>query len=227
MATTYNSQGSSNKGFILAIVAICLVGAAGIAGVIAFGVGGDAAAAEQTAPVTVEGDPLAMMPQGIVGMSGLDNDPAVGTKAPTLIGTNFEGEEVTVGPDGRAKVVYFMAHWCNHCRAEMPRVQELVDDGSLPEGLDLYTVSTSVQSASPNYPPSRWMDREGWTQPVIRDSEQQEALLAYGAGGFPFAVYLDGDNNVIGRSAGELSHEAIEMAWLLTVEEAAAGASSN
>ncbi len=220
MTTTtksYNSQQSSNKGFILAIVAICILGAAAVAIVATSGAGSsDPDSVVQTAPVSIEGDALPQMPE-VGGLTTAANDEAVGMVAPKLVGTDFEGNEVVIEADGRSKAVYFLAHWCVHCQAEAPRVQALIDAGSQPEGMDVYAVSTSVSAGRGNYPASKWLETGvGWTSPIMRDTESGEALVSYGAGGFPFVVYLDGNNTVLARSSGELDEAAIAAAWQLT-----------
>ena len=57
---------------------------------------------------------------------------------------------------------------------------------------------------SGHYPPSSWLASEGVGDvPTIADDENSSALAAYGAGGFPYMVYLDGTNKVLLRTAGE------------------------
>ena len=51
-----------------------------------------------------------------------DADPAVAMAAPTLTGTNFEGDPVTVPSSERPTLLVFAAHWCPHCQAEIPRL---------------------------------------------------------------------------------------------------------
>ena len=173
----------------------------------------DAPAGAATAPVSVVGAPLADMPDVLV--TG-DDDPAAGAVGPTLQGTDFDGKPVTIGPDGRAKVIYFVAHWCPHCQAEVPLIQQLIDSGQKPDNVDIYAVSTAVKPEGGNYPPSAWLDRVGFTPVAMRDDDTSSAVLAYGAGGFPYAVYLDSQNRVIARSAGELGLEGIAQMWAVT-----------
>ena len=47
-------------------------------------------------------------------------NPAVGTAAPVLRGAGFDGTPVTIGGDGRATLVMFLAHRCPHCQRELP-----------------------------------------------------------------------------------------------------------
>ncbi len=215
MTSPINSSGG-NKGFILALVAVCILGAGLIAVVISSGAGDDPDAVAATADVTVEGDILPQMPS-VGGVTSAANDEAVGLTAPRLVGTDFDDNEVVIEADGRPKAVYFVAHWCPHCQVEVPTVQGLIDAGLQPEGMDIYGVSTSVNAGSTNYPPNRWLESdEGWNVTTMRDNEDSEALINYGAGGFPYVVYLDGDNTVLARSAGELDEATIQQAWALT-----------
>lgn len=172
-----------------------------------------APAGAATAPVSVEGAELAEMPDVLVTA---DDDPAAGAVGPTLRGTDFDGNPVTIGADGRAKVIYFVAHWCPHCQAEVPLIQQLIDQGRKPDNVDIYAVSTAVKPEGGNYPPATWLDRVGFSPVTMRDDETNTAVLAYGAGGFPYAVYLDSENRVIARSAGELGIDGIAQMWDLT-----------
>lgn len=137
------------------------------------------------------------------------NDDARGQTAPTLTATNPDGSTVTIGPDGRPKVVLVMAHWCPHCQNEVPVIVDWIDAGNLPDDVDFYGVSTSVNAARGNYPPSKWFDDEGWTIPTMKDSSASTAHLSFGAGGFPYWVVVDADGNVVTRTSGELSPDQI------------------
>ena len=169
----------------------------------------------ETASVAVTGEAIASMEQGVAVVQS-EGEAAVGTIAPTLVGTGFDGAEVRIEADGRPKVVYFLAHWCPHCQREVPALVGLIDAGKQPEGLDLYAVSTAVDDGGPNFPPSDWLAAEGVPFPIMRDSAEATALTAYGPSGFPYAVYLDGENRVVAQSAGQLDENTIEQLWNLT-----------
>jgi hypothetical protein len=68
--------------------------------------GGDESAEgiQETAAVTITGDPLPQYPEG-------QADPAVGSVMPEVEGESFDGTPVTIANDGRAKVLLFLAHW--------------------------------------------------------------------------------------------------------------------
>jgi thiol-disulfide isomerase/thioredoxin len=220
MTTTTPGYQSSNRGFILVVVAIVALGLLGVA---YLAVNRDSAISDEvleaaaTSEVTVEGGTLAPLPDTLP-VSDPTTDPEAGSPAPTLTGTGFDGAQITIGADGRAKAVYFLAHWCPHCQAELPLVQELIDEGQVPEGLDIYAVSTSVDDTLGNYPPAVWLAREGFEQPVIRDDAASTAYQAYGGSGFPYVVYLDGENQVVARSAGELGKDNIAAMWALVTD---------
>jgi thiol-disulfide isomerase/thioredoxin len=175
-----------------------LVGLLAIAAVvIARDDAGTAEARSETGTVTTSGAALAELP------SGGGADPAVGAQAPELRGTGFDGEARAITNDGRPKVVIFLAHWCPHCQREVPLIVDWLRGGK-PDGVDLYSVATGTSERQPNYPPSAWLAREGWTVPVLADDAGGTAARAYGVSGFPFMVFVDADGKVARRTAGEL-----------------------
>lgn len=172
---------------------------------------------EQFAPVAISGTTLEAMPQQIpVTESG--NDAAIGVVAPEIVGTGFDGTPVSVTADGSPKMVMFVAHWCPHCQREIPAVKDLIDQGLVPEGLEIVVVSTAVRDGDPNFPPQDWLEDEQWPGPVLRDSTEFEALFAFGAGGFPYTVYLDSEHRVVTRTAGEIPADVMQQLWLATVD---------
>jgi cytochrome c biogenesis protein CcmG, thiol:disulfide interchange protein DsbE len=143
------------------------------------------------APV-VSGTPLPLYEPGA------SNDPAIGQTIPTV--TSPTG---SIELDGTAKIILFLSHWCPHCQAEVPVVQDWVDAGNLPDDVELISVSTAIDPNRPNYPPSEWFERENWTAPVIVD-ESGAVASAYGMTAFPYFVFVNADGTVAGRITGEL-----------------------
>lgn len=137
-------------------------------------------------------------------------DPAVGTVAPTVVGEDFDGASVAIEHDGRPKAVLFLAHWCPHCQAEVPRVQEWLEETGGVPGVDIISVSTVYRPAQGNWSPQEWLEDEGWTAPVIRDDVPASVYTSYGAGPFPYWVFLQGDGTVAGRISGETSIAQLE-----------------
>ncbi|MFO7701044.1 MAG: TlpA disulfide reductase family protein [Acidimicrobiia bacterium] len=149
---------------------------------------------------TVEGQGLPIMPPN----QTIDAT-AAGLEYPSVTGQDFDGSTVTIAnDDGRAKAIAFLAHWCPFCQQEVPLVQDWIDTTGGDPDVDIYTVSTSMNSGRDNFPPSAWLEREGWTSPVIRDDNENSVLLNFGAGGFPFWVFVNSDGTVAVRTAGLL-----------------------
>jgi cytochrome c biogenesis protein CcmG/thiol:disulfide interchange protein DsbE len=163
--------------------------------------GSSAEGVEETRPVSISGDALPELPQ-----SG--SDPAVGKNIPEATGQSFDGSPVSIGNDGRAKLIVFVAHWCPHCRNEIPVLADWLESNQLPNGVDLYAVSTGVDSKRPNYPPSAWLEKEGWTAPTLADSSDGKAANAFGLSAFPYFLAVDGSGKVVARTTGEIGPEA-------------------
>jgi thiol-disulfide isomerase/thioredoxin len=151
---------------------------------------------EQTRPVTVSGAALPQLPD-----SG--TDPAVGRAAPVLRGAAFDGTTVDIGGDARPKIIVFAAHWCPHCRAEIPVIESWLDAVGRPTAVDLYAVSTAVNRAGPNYPPSDWL--ENWPVTTLADSSDGAAAGAFGVNAYPFFVVVRANGTVALRVTGELT----------------------
>lgn len=147
--------------------------------------------------VNIEGDPLPFLADPTA-------DVAVGLQAPTVTGHDWNGVESSIAPDGRPKVIIFLAHWCPHCQAEVPRVQAWIDAGSKPADVDFYAFTVATDRLRPNWPPQEWLIEEGWTAPVIMDDEIGTLAAAFGMTGTPFYVVLDGENRVVQRVSGEI-----------------------
>jgi thiol-disulfide isomerase/thioredoxin len=130
--------------------------------------------------------------------------------APTVTGSDWDGNTYTVGPDGRPKVLIFLAHWCSFCQAEVPEVVAWLAQGGLPDDVDMYSLSVGISESRPNFPPRAWLEREGWTLPVIRDDREGTAATVFGMSGTPFYVVLDGQNRVLMRVAGRVGTQGLE-----------------
>lgn len=170
-----------------------------------FAVGGNkvetAAGVEQTRPVTITGTSLPELG------SGTDN--AIGQLIPEVTGASFDGAPVSIAHDGRAKLVLFVAHWCPHCQAEVPRLVSLAKNGQI-AGVDVIGIPTSTTNQAPNYPPSAWLAREKWPFPVLLDTAKGKAGQAYGLSAFPYFVFVDASGKVVGRTSGEIQPAQVE-----------------
>ena len=148
-------------GIILGVVALAILAA------VAFG--GNTGPGSEFGEPTLEGSDLPPF-QSTAG------DAAVGMQAPVIQGEDFSGNSVTIGEPGTPSAVVFLAHWCQHCQAEVPRVQAWLDSGGGVDGVEIVSVATSINSARPNYPPSAWLNREGWTPDILVDDTDNSGL---------------------------------------------------
>jgi peroxiredoxin len=141
----------------------------------------------------------------------LGTDPAVGKTIPTVTGQDFDGNDITIsGDDGKAKVILFVAHWCPHCQREVPLLKAHLDDVPMPDDVELLTVSTSVQPGATNYPPQEWLEKEGWSAPVLADDKESTVAQEFGLSSFPYFVVVDADGKVVERSSGEISTDEFD-----------------
>jgi len=132
-------------------------------------------------------------------------DPAMGMSAPTVIASTLDGDRVELGAGGGPVVIGFFAHWAPHSQEEMPQVVQWLDAPDLPTGVEVVAVSTSVRSESENYPPSAWFERVRWPNTVVLDSAEGAIASQFGLTGFPYWVAVNGDGEIVGRSAGQIT----------------------
>ena len=223
--------GSGSKTWMWVTLAVVVVAA--VVGVVIATTGGDDEAAsngttETTAgglaslptsqPVTVTGDALADFD------SAANPDPAVGVAAPVVEGSNFNSQPIKVDAADGAYMLVFLAHWCPHCNAEVPRLIDWKNSGAVPEDLRVIGVATAVSSTSVNFPPAQWFSDKGWPWPVMVDESNGngaagKAATAYGATGWPYFVIVGADGKVKVRVSGE-----VEISDLQKIVDAALAA---
>ena len=195
------TQRSVSRTRLLVGLGVLLVGAAIAA--IAISASGDGksedtAGLSQTQPVEITGtalDPLAT--------SGRDS--SVGKTAPQITGQSFDGTPVSIGNDGKAKVVMFIAHWCPHCQREVPVITQWLARNGMPSDVSLYAVATATNSDRPNYPPSAWLAKAKWPVTTLADDDKYSAAATFGLSAYPFFVAIDPAGRVVARTTGELT----------------------
>jgi thiol-disulfide isomerase/thioredoxin len=196
---------------VIALVAVIAIGA-----VAAGGSDDDSAkrkpAKFETAPsLTVDGTSLP-------GFESSNRDSAVGMTAPTIDTVDFQGQPVQVGgATGSPYALVFLAHWCPHCQAEVPRLVELAK-GEQIAGVDVIGVPTGTTDEAPNYPPSEWLAGEDWPFAVALDTAKAKAAQAYGLTGYPYFVFVDAQGKVAGRASGEIEPDQIEAIFQALAE---------
>ena len=194
----------SSTPWILGGLAVVVV----IAAVVAFamsGTGSGGLAEPAREPVTVRGTPIAML-------TTPDPDPAIGQPIPSIAGIGLDGQPLEIGPDDGPMAIVVLAHWCPHCQTELPALAEFIADGRVPAGVSVVGVSTAIDPVRPNYPPSAWLEREGWTQPTITDDADSAALNALGIGSFPGFVFVAADGTVAARLTGAIGVDRFAQA---------------
>lgn len=139
------------------------------------------------------------------------NDPAVGQRAPTVEGESIDGESVTIGEPGGSQLLVFLASWCPACQAELPELVEWLDGGNLPEQVDLTAVITGLDATRPNWPPTDWLEEEGYTGATIVDDADSTIANTYGMSGTPFWVAIDSEGNVVARASGRLDMSQVQV----------------
>lgn len=143
-------------------------------------------------------------------------DPAIGMTIPTVAGQQFDGEQLTITPDGTPKIIMVMAHWCPHCQAEVPRIQGWLNADGMPQGVQLAAVATANVPAKGNFPAADWLRTEKWSVPTIVDDKPVldssgnivspgTAAVAYGVSGYPYFLVTDGQGKVLYRTSGEIT----------------------
>ena len=206
-ARSADAAASRNRWLLIGGAVLVVIAAAIVALVLTSGSGdGGSSVRPSTSPGTgsaAPGDLPAVEGGSLPDFASPTNDPAVGLTIPTVAATGADGTPIDIALDGSPKALLFVAHWCPHCQAEVPRIQDLVDAGEWPDDVELITVSTSIDPRAPNYPPDAWLAREGWTAPVITDPDGSVAS-AYGLTAFPFFVFVNADGTVAARATGEL-----------------------
>jgi len=191
--TTPEKRSVPVVGIVFGGVALLLVAAIVLSSDETIGSGG-----EYGEPV-ITGDVVAPL-----GSSSVSADPALGVLAPEVTGVDFDDSVVEIVHDGTPKAIVFLAHWCHFCQAEVPEVQQWLNATGGVDGLEMLAVSTSAGSGQPNWPPSKWLDRENWSVPTIRDNSDSSVLQSYGGTAFPYWVFLNGDGTVAFRQSGRI-----------------------
>lgn len=189
-------------------IGIAVVAFIAVAAVVAIALsnttGGGGLSEPARAATAVSGNPLPALTDPAA-------DAAIGQPIPSLTGIDLAGEPISIGPSDGPMAIVLLAHWCGFCQAEVPILVDYLASTGMPDGVELVTISTSIDPARPNYPPSTWLEREGWTAPTMVDDASSNALRALGMSSFPGFVFVDADGRVVQRTTGQLPSEAFDQ----------------
>jgi thiol-disulfide isomerase/thioredoxin len=157
-------------------------------------------------PIDLAGDGIGPF----LGHGGFDpSDAAFGLTAPFITGDDYDVNVLTIGNDGKPKILVFLAHWCPHCQAELPRLSARFAGATSEDGVDFYSIATSTNSTRANFPPAPWLVNSGVVFPNIMNNVAQDVAAAYGLSAFPFWVAVGADGKIIGRASGQFSADQI------------------
>lgn len=179
-----------------------------VAAIIAIALSGTTGSGGFSEPARVA---IAVSGEALPAFTDPASDAAIGQPIPTLTGIDLSGEPISIGPSDGPMAIVLLAHWCGFCQAEVPVLVDYLASTGMPEGVKLVSISTAIDAARPNYPPSAWLDREGWTAPTMVDDATSGALRAMGLSSFPGFVFVDADGRVAQRTTGQLPAEAFDQ----------------
>jgi len=167
-------------------------------------VNGPTTTAWDTQAITLTGDPLPTRD------SNAATDPAIGMTAPVFTGTTYAGKTLTVDASQGPYMLVFLAHWCPHCNAEVPRMSAWKHSGAVPSNLKVYGITTATSASQVNYPPGTWIANKGWEWPAMPDESGGDGAAgkiatSFGADGWPYIVIVGADGKVKARTSGEIA----------------------
>ena len=206
----YQGKKLMNKNFIIGGAIVLVVGLA-----VAIG-------------VSLVDEPLdGNLPEGETTISGdalpeyageNDINISAGLQAPLFSGPDQNSEIISLEKNGKSKILLFLAHWCPHCQAEVPIVQEYIDTFGLPADVEVIGILTSIDRSRDNYPPHDWLAKEGWSETQIYDLDREIGTV-YGLNAFPYWVTLDKDLKVVNRVTGKLTPDQITVLINLLINQ--------
>ena len=196
--------------WIAAVIAVVVIGVV----VIAVSRGGSSSAGGGSSPSGGTVVPNGRLDYGTIKVNGNPlpayskdaTDAALGTVIPQISGVQFDGKQLDILPtDGKPKIIMVVAHWCPHCQAEVPRVQQWLNDAGMPADVELVTIATGNDPAKGNFPAADWLRSKKWSVPTIVDDKVSQAGGALGAAAFPFFIVTNGQGQVLYRTSGEIT----------------------
>lgn len=113
-------------------------------------------------------------------------------------------------------VLAFWATWCQPCQQELSHMNSALT-ALAPRGLQVFAISIDGPDTSAQVGP--WVEREGYTFPVLLDRETQVLTRFNPRGEIPYYVVLDATGKIIddhqGYMAGDVETLAAELERLL------------
>lgn len=168
----------------------------------------------QTTP-TLSENPTDISGSALSSYSNTTSDPAIGSLAPVVTGTDLlTGVAVSTADStaaGKPVMIGFYAHWCPHCQSEIPAVATGLEANPLPDEIDFVAMSTFVDATRGNHPPKAWFKREKWSLPVVPDTRGSTVAETFGVKSVPFLVLVDAAGNIAARVPGSLGADTLHI----------------
>lgn len=145
---------------------------------------------------------------------GAGADPALGRDLGTLAALEYySGGATTIdSADGIARAYMVWAHWCPFCQEEMPVISEWHEANAASfENFELVSVTTAIDETAEN-PLVPYLDEGQFPFPVLVDDDGSLSRRL-GVNAFPFWVFTAPDGTVIGRAAGFIELDDLEVVF--------------
>lgn len=142
------------------------------------------------------------------GDAATSRSPLVGRMAPTLIGSDLDGERIDLkAMAGRWVLVNFFATWCPPCVAEHPELVRFAEEHAAAG--DASIVSVAYQDTPDSI--AAFFEQRGGDWPVIATSAE-DLSLEWGVVKLPESYLVDPSGRVVKKFVGGLNAREIDRA---------------
>jgi cytochrome c biogenesis protein CcmG, thiol:disulfide interchange protein DsbE len=136
---------------------------------------------------------------------GLPRDP-IGAEAPVFALSTLEGDDLALDDlRGAPVVLAFWASWCTTCKADVPKLQQVVDDWG-PEGVRV--IGVVIEDALPAARAAADSSRLRYPSVFDPDGTTRDA---FGVLGTPETFLLDAEGRVAARWIGPLPAHELDL----------------
>lgn len=125
-----------------------------------------------------------------------------GKPAPDFTLTTLTGEKASLSDyKGKVVMINFWATWCTYCDKEMPDLQKIYE-----ENKDKDFVVLAVNVGEDKKTAKDYIDKGGYSFPVLLDEDNTVAQTKYFVSAFPTTYYIGKDGNLIGAVQGMMTY---------------------